>query len=1073
MSGPVHRISILYVDDEEALLDITQISLEKNEDFSVSTALSANDALRSMKDRAFDIIVSDYQMPGMDGIAFLKAVREQFGDIPFILFTGRGREEVVIEAINNGADFYLQKGGDVRSQFAELSHKIRQAVARRRAEHSLIESEKRLADIIDFLPDATFAINREGIIIAWNRAIEEMTGCPATAMLGKGDYEYAIPFYGKRRPILIDLVLMPVDEVARFYTNIQREGNSLTAETDLPHPKGSPITVLARASPLYNREGQVIGAIEAIRDITGRKKAEDELRSAYEQITASEEELRGQLDVLAESEKKIRESEARLRYMIGFYEKTRGPEPELLGYAVEGAGAVTGSPLGYLAFLSDDESELTMYAWSKTAMKECAIRDKPITYETAKTGLWGEAVRQRHAVITNDYAAPNPAKKGYPAGHPEIVRHMNVPILEEGHIVLVAGVANKPADYTEGDVQELSLLMQSLWQVIKQRRTEQALRKSEEKYRQLVENVNSVILTRDNKGAITFINGFGERFFGYTLEELIGRQVIGTIVPPVESTGRDLIQHIQEISADPEKFRNNENENIKKDGSRIWMKWTNRAILDENGNPAGVLSVGIDITEKKAAENALLESHERYQALFELGGEAIFLFDKATGAILAANTGAAEMYGYTREELLHMRNADLLAEPEQTVQVTINPPPGSEVIPLCYHRRKNGEVFPVAIHGRVFNWKGNNVQVSAIQDITVRQNTEKALIESEQRYRVLAEHAFDGVMVQDFSGTILYVNPSIVSMFGFSGAEEILGQNALSLVAPESRTMVMRDMQNVIAGRGGHIQKYKAMKKDRTTILIESVGTSITYRGEAANIIALRDITDRERVEDSLRRANAKLSLLNSVTRHDVNNQVHALLGYIQLAEMQNTDPMVTDFLNKAEVAGSHITRQLDFTRMYQDLGLKDPLWQDLRRLVDRAAPKTIEFINDSRNIEIFSDPMLENVFVNLFDNAIRHGEHVTRIAIWCMEAENGILIVVEDNGAGVPLSLKTKIFDKGFGKHTGFGLFLAREVLAITGMSILETGVHGKGARFEIYVPNGTFRIVPDDPFAEKKIQS
>jgi len=1068
MSSPVHRISILYVDDEEALLDLTRLSLEKDEEFSVRTALSASDALRVMNEQAFDIVVSDYQMPDMDGIEFLKAVRERFGDVPFILFTGRGREDVVIDAINNGADFYLQKGGDIKSQFAELSHKIRQAVARRRAEHSLVESEKRLSDIIDFLPDATFAVNREGVIIAWNRAIEEMTGCSAATMLGKSDHEYALPFYGKRRPILVDLVFAPDDMVARFYTNIQREGVSLTAETDLPHPRGSPITVLAKASPLYNREGQVTGAIEAIRDITGRKKAEDELRSAYEQITASEEELRGQLEVLADSEKKIRESEARLRFMIGFYEKTRGPEPELLGSAVEGAGAVTGSPLGYLAFLSDDESKLTMYAWSKTAMKECAIRDKPITYETAKTGLWGEAVRQRRAVITNNYAAPNPAKKGYPAGHPEIVRHMNVPVLDEGHIVLVAGVANKPADYTEGDVQELSLLMQSLWQVIKQRRTEQALRKSEEKYRQLVENVNSVILTRDNQGAITFINEFGERFFGYTLDELIGRQVIGTIVPPVESTGRDLVRHIQDISADPEKFRNNENENMKKDGSRIWMKWTNRAILDENGNPAGVLSVGIDITEKKAAENALLESHERYQALFELGGEAIFLFDKTSGTILAANTGAADMYGYTRDELLQLRYADLQAEPEQTVQVTINPPPGSEVIPLCYHRRKNGEVFPVAIYGRVFNWKGNNVQVSAIQDITVRQNTEKALIESEQRYRVLAEHAFDGVMVQDFSGTILYANPRIVSMFGFSGAEEILGQNALNLVAAESRTMVMRDMQNVIAGRGGHIQKYKAIKKDRTTILIESVGASIMYRGEVANIIALRDITDRERVEDSLRRANTKLNLLNSVTRHDVNNQVHALLGYIQLAGMQNTDPMVADFLSKAEVAGSHITHQLDFTRMYQDLGLKDPQWQDLRKLVDRAAPKTIEFINDSRNIEIFADPMLENVFVNLFDNAIRHGEHVTRIAIWCMEAENGILIVVEDNGAGVPLSLKTKIFDKGFGKHTGFGLFLAREVLAITGISILETGVHGKGARFEIYVPNGTYRIVPDDPFAE-----
>ncbi len=311
-------LSVLYVDDERDLLELGKIFLEQSPEFHVAISPSAKDALASPAFSSYDAIVSDYQMPEMDGIAFLKAVRQRYGDVPFILFTGRGREDVVIEAINNGVDFYLQKGGEVKAQFAELSHKIRQSVARRQAEHSLVESEKRLGDIIDFLPDATFAIDRKGIIIAWNRAIEEMTGVPAAVMLGKGDHEYSIPFYGERRPILIDLVSAPEDEIARYYTNMLREGVSLTAETDLPHPKGTPITVLAKASPLYDREGQVNGAIEAIRDITERKRGEDELRAAYEQITASEEELRGQLDVLEESEKKIRESEARLRYMIGF-----------------------------------------------------------------------------------------------------------------------------------------------------------------------------------------------------------------------------------------------------------------------------------------------------------------------------------------------------------------------------------------------------------------------------------------------------------------------------------------------------------------------------------------------------------------------------------------------------------------------------------------------------------------------------------------------------------------------------------------------------------------------------------
>ena len=127
-------IHVLYVDDEPDLLNISKLFLEATGEFSLDTAISAQDGLDTLQNREYDAIVSDFQMTEMDGIEFLKEVRSRFGSIPFILFTGRGREEVVIDAINNGADFYLQKGGDPKAQFAELAHKIRQAVARRTAE---------------------------------------------------------------------------------------------------------------------------------------------------------------------------------------------------------------------------------------------------------------------------------------------------------------------------------------------------------------------------------------------------------------------------------------------------------------------------------------------------------------------------------------------------------------------------------------------------------------------------------------------------------------------------------------------------------------------------------------------------------------------------------------------------------------------------------------------------------------------------------------------------------------------------------------------------------------------------
>ena len=175
------------------------IFLEQGGQFSVDTTTSAPAALALLNSKNYDAIIADYQMPDMNGIEFLKRVRGSGNIIPFILFTGRGREEVVIQALNEGADFYLQKGGEPVSQFTELAHQVRQAVHHRRAEATIRDHERREADIINFLPDATCAIDLSGHVIAWNRAIEEMTGVSAAEMVGKGDYEYSIPFYGQRQ----------------------------------------------------------------------------------------------------------------------------------------------------------------------------------------------------------------------------------------------------------------------------------------------------------------------------------------------------------------------------------------------------------------------------------------------------------------------------------------------------------------------------------------------------------------------------------------------------------------------------------------------------------------------------------------------------------------------------------------------------------------------------------------------------------------------------------------------------------------------------------------------------------
>jgi len=268
-------ISVLFVDDEPALLEITRLYLEKSGSIAVETCRSALEALGILKNRQFDVIVSDYEMPLMDGIMFLKILRAEGNATPFLIFTGKGREHVVIDALNNGADYYLQKGGDPKAQFTELTHMIEQAFQRRHVEQNLMASEKLLVEIINFLPDATFAIDTNGMVISWNKAMEEMTGVQSEAIMGKGNHEYSLPFYGARRPILIDLITKPDEEVRRkYYSIIKSEGDMLIAETEIARPKGKTSVLWAKATPLYNPKGEVIGAIESIRDITEFRRPE-------------------------------------------------------------------------------------------------------------------------------------------------------------------------------------------------------------------------------------------------------------------------------------------------------------------------------------------------------------------------------------------------------------------------------------------------------------------------------------------------------------------------------------------------------------------------------------------------------------------------------------------------------------------------------------------------------------------------------------------------------------------------------------------------------------------------------
>jgi PAS domain S-box-containing protein len=211
--------------------------------------------------------------------------------------------------LNSGATFYLQKGRDAKSQYAELAHKIRHAVRQFRAERSVKESQALMKNLLDFLPDPTIAMDMDGTLIMWNRATEEMTGVPAARVMGTGDYEYTIPFFGEKRPLIADLLRRP-DEIcmARHYRIRKTGPGLLIGECQATFPDGGVRYFWEKASLFYDSSGNITGVIESIRDITARKRIIDERQNNRELLAKKIAELSARNDQLAETEEELRQT---------------------------------------------------------------------------------------------------------------------------------------------------------------------------------------------------------------------------------------------------------------------------------------------------------------------------------------------------------------------------------------------------------------------------------------------------------------------------------------------------------------------------------------------------------------------------------------------------------------------------------------------------------------------------------------------------------------------------------------------------------------------------------------------
>jgi PAS domain S-box-containing protein len=316
----------------------------------------------------------------------------------------------------------------------------------------------------------------------------------------------------------------------------------------------------------------------------------------------------------------------------------------------------------------------------------------------------------------------------------------------------------------------------------------------------------------------------------------------------------------------------------------------------------------------------------------------------------------------------------------------------------------------------------------------------------------------DGVVATNAQGRITLVNPAGSALLGVTEDQSV--GRPLTGFAPGLAPFLSVD--KTPGPEGNEITR---PIHDASRIFeVQAVAIPSEGGHEGGRILTFRDVTERKNAETAFQKANKKLNLLSGIVRHDVKNKLTALFIYLELADEGKGEKENQADLTKVRESAEGIRTLIDFTQEYQDLGVAAPSWQNVGDALTAAgrqlAVSGIRLVDETAGLELLADQLFQRVIYNLLDNAIRYAKGMTSFSLRYSRQGEALVLVVEDDGPGIPAGDKERIFERGFGHNTGLGLFLVRDILGITGITIRETGEPGKGARFEITVPPGSYRF-------------
>ncbi|MGA2308690.1 MAG: PAS domain S-box protein [Candidatus Bathyarchaeia archaeon] len=996
-------LKVLHVDDEAGFSEIAKQCLEMQGPFQVDMATSVEEAKEKLKEETYDAVVSDYQMPGKDGLEFLKELRQSGNTVPFLIFTGRGREEVAIKALNLGADQYLNKNGDPETVYCELGHAIRTTVERKRAAEERTCAEMALracGERYGRLFDSTI----EGILINGSDGKISSLNPAAANILGYSNQKELIGTHA------VKLYADPEDRT-RVLRELMKNGYVKDWEMVWKKKDGILIEILASVTVQKDEKGNMLRTEGIFRDVTEKKKAE----------------------------KALRESEEKYRTLANSL-------PEIAFEADE---------QGKLAFVNERTYVITGYtredfAKGLNALDFLVPEHRGRAQENLKKVFSGEKTG------TNEYTFQRKDGSTFP------VLISSGPVVHEDKIVGLRGIVVDISQF---------------------KKMEMELSENQTRLQNIFDVSADAIVVIDLNGKVADCNEQAQKVFGYSSKsEFVGRNAFESAAKKdwqraMENMERTLKQGL---------MRNIEYTIIAKNGSERLLSVSASVLKDLSGNPTGFVSVIEDITERKKAEEALRESEEKFRNLAEQSPNMIFINKK--GRIVYANKKSEEIMGYTKEEFYSPDfNFLKLIAPESRELIKSDfakHMKGEEAAPYEYKLlTRQGRTIDAILTSKLITYDGESAILGTVTDISERRQEHEVVRRSAEQARSLLEFqnkvidtAIVWINLLDREGNVILWNRAAELISGYS-REEVIGhkkiwewlypdpQYCAKIFAHQRRTIehnesAFRDFETVIRCKDGAL---KTISWYSNNILDEN--------GETVGSIAMGiDATELKKTEKDLQEAIERLAIMNEklrvvglLSRHDVRNklQLVALKAYLAKRELPAESKVVED-LAAIEKAVQQSVEIFDFARVYEMLGSEELVYVDVEKTVSEAALlfldlKGVNVVNECRGLTVLADSLLRQLFYNLIDNSLKYGQKVTRIKVhYERTSQDALKLVFEDDGVGIPIAEKPKLFKEGYstGGSTGYGLYLIKKMMEVYGWTIQETGEPGKGAQFTMTIP-------------------